>query len=425
MTTINNDPPPLKKPKFFYGYWIVAATFVCAFMDSAAGYYAFSLFVKPLEAAFGWSRGEIMLGWTVRYLAVGLFSPFIGKLVDRYGARKIISVGAGIAGFGFIFLSQISNLLYFYIGWIIVGIAMSATGLIPATAVVSNWFTKRRGTALGVMGIGFGAGGVLSPFIGGYLIPTFGWRASYVALAPLMWILSPLALLVIKTRPAEMGLYPYGVEDSEATAEDTAKGLPPTAKGATLKMALATSTFWLIAVSFLLGSFGETGVTQSQVPYLEDIGFPAAIAATTLAVVGIWSSIGKLIFGWLCDRIPPKYARAIGLGALAAATGILINVRPTSHPALLWIYASIKGFGAGSWLPPMSMLVSTTFGLASYGAIIGMIALAQSIGNGTGPLFAAYLHDIMGSYYWSFNIIIALLVLSIITIVAVRRPKLL
>ena len=222
-----------------------------------------------------------------------------------------------------------------------------------------------------------------------------------------------------------MGLYPYGVEDSEATAEDTAKGLPPTAKGATLKMALATSTFWLIAVSFLLGSFGETGVTQSQVPYLEDIGFPAAIAATTLAVVGIWSSIGKLIFGWLCDRIPPKYARAIGLGALAAATGILINVRPTSHPALLWIYASIKGFGAGSWLPPMSMLVSTTFGLASYGAIIGMIALAQSIGNGTGPLFAAYLHDIMGSYYWSFNIIIALLVLSIITIVAVRRPKLL
>ncbi|MFC1976847.1 MFS transporter, partial [Chloroflexota bacterium] len=407
----------MKKPKVFYGYWIVAATFVCAFMDSAAGYYAFSLFVRPLEAAFGWGRGKIMLGWTVRYLAVGLFSPFIGRLVDRHGARKVIAVGSIIAGLGFVFLSQISHILYFYIGWIIIGMAMAATGLVPATAVVSNWFTKRRGTALGIMGIGFGAGGVLSPLIGGYLIPAFGWRASYVALAPLMWILLPIALLVIKTKPADMGLYPYGVEAPEAAVGDKAKTLPLTSKGATLKMALATSTFWLIAVSFLLGSFGETGVTQNQVPYLEDIGFPIAIAASTLAVVGIWSSIGKFIFGWLCDRIPAKYARAIGLGSLAAATGILINVRHTSHPALLWVYASIKGFGAGSWLPTMSMLVSTTFGLTSYGAIVGMIALAQSFGNGTGPLFAAYLHDIMGSYYWSFNIIIALLVLAIITIV--------
>ncbi len=412
-----------KKPKFFYGYWIVVATFVCAFMDSAAGYYAFSLFVRPLEAAFGWSRGEIMVGWTARYLGVGLVSPFIGRLVDRYGARRVIAIGAIVAGFGFVFLSQMQNIWYFYIGWIIIGIAMAATGLIPASAVVSSWFTKRRGTALGIMGVGFGAGGVLSPLIGGYLIPTFGWRISYLALAPLMWVLFPLALLVIKTKPADMGLYPYGVEAPEAVAEDKAKALPSTSKGASLKMALATSGFWLIAVSFLLGSFGETGVTQSQVPYLEDIGFPAAIAAATLAVVGIVSAIGKFIFGWLCDRIAPKYARTIGLGSLIAATSILVNVRLASPPALLWLYAAIKGFGAGSWLPTVSMLISTTFGLASYGVILGMVAFAQSIGNGAGPLFAAYMYDVTGSYYWAFIIIIALVVVAIIAVVAVRRPE--
>ncbi|MBI3040894.1 MAG: MFS transporter [Chloroflexi bacterium] len=424
MTTIKNYSPSLRKPKVFYGYWIIAATFLGAFMDSAAGYYAFSLFVKPLETAFGWSRGEIMLGWTARFLSVGLFSPFIGRLVDRYGARKIMAVGASIAGFGFIFLSQMSNLWHFYIGWIVLGFSMAATGLIPASAVVSNWFTKRRGIALGVMGIGFGAGGILSPLIGGYLIPTFGWSASYVALAPLMWILLPVALLVIKTRPADMGLYPDGMAAPETAAEDKAKTLLLTSKEATLKMAFATPTFWLIAVSFLLGSFGESSVTQSQVPHLQDIGFPIARAASTLAIVGIWSSIGKFIFGWFCDWMPPKYARAIGLGSLLTATTMLINVRPTSHPALLWGYATIQGFGIGSWLPAMSMLISTTFGLTSYGAIVGMLALAQSIGVGTGPLLAARLYDTTGSYYGAFNITLALLVLAITAIVATRRPKL-
>jgi MFS family permease len=394
-------------------------------MDSAAGYYAFSLFVRPLEAAFGWSRGKIMLGWTVRYLAVGLLSPFIGRLVDSYGARKIIVVGAVIAGLGFIFLSQISNILHFYVGWIVIGIAMAATGLVPATAVISNWFTKRRGTALGTMGIGFGAGGILSPIIGGYLIPTFGWRASYVALAPLMWILTPLALLMIKTKPADMGLSPDGAEAPEAVAEDNAKTLPLTSKGATLKTALTTPIFWLMTASFLLAGFGESGVTQTQVPYLEDIGFPVAIAASTLAVVGIWSSIGKLIFGWFCDRMPAKHARAIGLSSLAIATVILKKVRPTSHPALLWVYATIKGFGAGSWMPTMSMLTSTNFGLTSYGVIMGTLSLAQSFGNGIGPLVAAYLYDTMGSYDWALNIIIALFVVALITILAARRPKLL
>ena len=424
MTTIQSSPS-LKKPKIFYGYWIVAVTFLCTFMDSAAGYYAFSLFVRPLEMAFSWSRGEIMPGWTVRYLAVGLLSPFIGRLVDSYGARKVIVVGAVIAGLGFDFLSQINNILRFYIGWIVIGIAMAATGLVPATAVVANWSTKRRGTALCIMGIGFGAGGILSPIIGGYLIPTFGWRASYVALAPLMWILVPLALLVIKTKPADMGLYPNGVEAPEAVAEDNAKTLPLTSKEATLKMALTKPTFWLVAISFLLAGFGESGVTQSQVPYLEDISCPVAIAASTLAVVGIWSSIGKLIFGWFCDWMPAKYARAIGLGSLAAATGILINVRPASHPALLWVYATIKGFGAGSWMPTMSIHTSTSFGLTSHGVIMGTLSLAQSFSNGIGPLVAAYLYDTIGSYDWAFNIIIALFVVALITILAARRPKLL
>jgi len=411
---------PLKKPKVFYGYWIVVAAFVCAFIDSGAGYYSFSIFVKPLEVDLGWGRGTIMAAWSIRFLGVALSSLFIGKLVDSYGARRIIPIGAFIGGLGFVILTLVSNPWHFYLGWAAIGVGISGSGVIPATAVVSIWFKKRRGTALGIMGVGFGAAGLMSPLVGGYLIPHFGWRASYFALALLMWMLIPLAILVIRSKPADKGLYPDGVEQSEAVAE--VEALPSISEGMTLKKALATSSLWLICISFLISSMAETGITQTQVPYFEDIGFPAAIAATTLAVVGIWSAIGKFSFGWLCDHILAKYARAIGIGFLLGGAVILTSMRATSPAAVMWLYSIIKGFGTGSWLSTMSMLTSTTFGLASYGAIFSVIYILCGVGAGVGPLFAGYMYDIMGTYHGAFIVFIVLLVVAIPIILVVRRP---
>ena len=410
---------PSKKPKVFYGYWVLVAAFICAFVDSGSGYYCFSIFVKPLEADLGWGRGTIMAAWTMRFLAVALSSLFIGKLIDSYGVRRIIPIGALMGGIGFVVLSLARDPGHFYIGWAAIGFGISGSGVIPGTAVVSNWFKKRRGMALGIMGVGFGAAGLMSPFVGGYLIPHFGWRTSYFALALLMWMLIPLAILVIRSKPADKGLYPYGVEYPEAVAEVS----PSTFGGMTLKKALATSSLWLIGISFLISSMAETGITQTQVPYFEDIGFPAAIAATTLAVVGIWSAIGKFSFGWLCDHMQAKYARAIGIGFLLGGASILTSMRATSPAALMWLYAVIKGIGTGSWLSTMSMLTSTNFGLASYGVIFSIIYILNSAGSGVGPLFAGYMYDIMGTYHGAFIVFIILLVVAIPIILVVRRPR--
>jgi len=414
---------PSKKPKVFYGYWMVVVAFLCVFITSGCGVYAFSLFVKPLEADFGWSRGGIMTAFTLFFLVMGGAAPFIGRVVDRYGARGVIAIGALIAGLGFVILSLMDNLWYFYIGYAVTGVGTVAMGPIPATAVVSNWFKKRRGTAIGIMAAGLGAGGfALTPLVGGYLIPNFGWRASYLALALLRWVLIiPLALFVIKTKPADMGLYPDGIEAPEAVAVTEAS--PSASEGLTPKMALATSAFWLIAVAFLLHLFSQLGVLQSQVPHLEDIGFPVAAAATALGVVGLGSLIGKLGFGWLCDRIPAKYACAIGIGLQLLSIIILMNIGPASPLAIIWLYAILFGLGLGSWLPTMSMLVSTNFGLASYGAIFGIITLAQNIGAAAGPLMAGYMYDAMNTYHWAFIIFLALYAIAIPTILAVRHPK--
>jgi len=410
-----------KKPKVFYGYWMIAVTFLCLLVMSGAGNFVYSLFVKPLEADLGWNRGDIMVGFTIFFGMMGVASLIVGRIVDHHGARKVIPAGALVMGLGFVLLSLMNELYLFYLAYVLVGTGAAAMGVVPTSAVVSNWFRRKRGTAIGLMSAGIGVGGmVLSPIFG-YLIPQLGWRNSYLALAVIVWIsIIPLSLLVIRTKPAEKGLYPDNLETAETAT--TTEPLASDSSGLTLKMALTTPVFWLIAVAFLLSNFSNMGAVQAQVPYLDDIGFPAGTAAAALGAVGLGSSIGKVFFGWLCDRIAPKYACAIGLCLQMAAILMLMNVGSASPMVMVWLYALTLGFSVGSWLPTMSMLISTSFGLACYGAIFGVVNFIQSAGTGSGPLMAGYLYDSMHTYHWAFVIFAALYAIAIPAVLLVRRP---
>jgi len=419
----NQRMPLSKKPRVFYGYWIVVAAFSCVFISSGSGYSSFSLFVKPLQADLGWGRGEIMTAFTILMLVQGGLGLFIGRVVDRYGVKRVIGIGALVTGLGFVLVSLSNSLWHFYLSYIVTGAGMAAIGPVPASAAVSNWFKRKRGLAIGIMSAGLGIGGlVLAPLTGGYFIPNFGWRAACLALALLSWvILIPLALWVIKTKPADMGLYPDGIEAPESINMTAAS--PSSTEGSTLRMALSTSTLWIIAAVFLQSCFSHAGVMQSQVPYLQDIGFPVTIAATSMGVAGLGSAIGKPVFGWLCDRIPPKYACAIGLVLQMVSIIIFIRIGPTSPTAMILLYAIVMGIGAGSWLPTASMLTSTNFGLANYGAIYGVVNLFIYIGVATGPLMAGHMYDATGTYHWAFIIFLALYAISIPAILVSRRPR--
>lgn len=413
----------LKKPRVFYGYWVLIAAFLCLFFWAGSAYFGFSLFVTSLEDDFGWGRGEIMAAFTIFYLVQGVASPFVGRMVDRYGVRGVISIGAFVTGLGFVLLSLVDRLWYFYLGWAVVGAGMAAMGTVPTSAAVSNWFKKRRGTAIGILTIGSGIGGfAITPLIGGYLIPHFGWRISYLVLALITCaFIIPLALFVMRTKPADMGLYPDGIEAPQtATAAKTPRSA---AGGLTLKAALTTSALWLIGISFLTSSLGRNAILQNQVPFLEDIGFPVSTAATALGTVALGVAISRLLFGWLCDIMQEKYIWCICLGFHLVAIATLMRVGPASPVALIWLYAITMGLGGGGWLPSLSLLTSSTFGLASYGAIFGMLSFIQSIGIAAGPLIAGYIYDVMDTYHWAFVLSLALCAVAIPAILAVRRPK--
>ncbi len=406
--------------RVFYGYWIVAATFLCLTVAMGAGSFAFSLFVQPLQESMAWTRGQIMAGYTVFFVTMGLVSPMVGRIVDLQGARRIMPLGGLVMGLGFAVLSVMHALWMLYFGYVLVGIGAAGFGSVPCSAVVSNWFKKKRGTAIGLMSSGIGAGGVIIPPVVGHLLGTIGWNGAYFALALMVWlIIIPISLVAIRTRPAELGLYPDNVIEIPG---DSAGGRRSPQDGIPLSMAVATSAFWLIAVSFVLSAFGRMGSLQSQGPNLIDLGFSAATAALALSIIGFGSGIGKFIFGWLCDRTSQKLAGAVGILLQTAGILVILSVTANSSMPAIWVYSLLLGLGAGSWLPILSMLTSDSFGLKYYGSIFGVISLMLNIGTASGPLVAGIMFDSVGTYRSAFLLCLILSIAAVPMILLVKRP---
>lgn len=412
----------MKKSRIFYGYWTLAACFLLNVIGAGCGPISFSFFVTSLEKALDWSRTGIMTAFTIFFICVAISAPFAGRLVHRYGGRRVIALGALSACVGYILLSQMNDLWQYYIGYAFIGFGIAALGPVITTLIVSNWFSRRRGMAIGFMSMGAGtAGMIFTPLVIVYLIPNLGWSNTYLTFAVITGGLAiPLALFVIRTRPADMGLLPDGREAPEISGISEVK--TPAAEGFTMKMALATQAFWLLAVAILF-THSHMGVMQNQIPHLEDLGFPAGIVASAMSIVAVMSTVGTLVFGWLCDKIRVKFASVIGLTLIALSIILLINIKVSSPAWLVWMYATSLGLGIGGWMPTMSLLTSTNFGLVAYGTIFGALNFFQSIGAAMGPILAGYLYDRTDTYDWAFIIIVILVVLGIPLVLAIRRPS--
>jgi len=409
-----------RRSPIFYGYWILVAAFLCNMVTYGCGFYAFSLFVTPLQHDLGWGRGDVMAGFTVFFMMTGLISPQAGRLVDRHGARVVMAVFAVVVAVGFVLLSMASQLWQYYLGYAIVGLGMAGTGPLPTSAVVSNWFEKNRGTVVGLTASGVGVGGlVLAPFVGGVLLPGIGWSHTFLVLGALcVGVVVPLALFVIRTHPEEKGTVAHGSGEGTSRVSNGAGGV----SGVTLRVAIGTAVFWFIVATYVVSHFAQVGAIQNQVPFFEDAGFPVAVSAGALGAVGLSSAFAKFGFGWLCDRIQARFALAIGLGLQLGAVLVLMGISSDSPAAMAWLYAVLMGVGIGSWLPTMSMLVSGYFGLAHYGAIFGAVTIAYSVGSAVGPLVAGKMYDSAGNYEAVFVLFLILFIVSIVSILVSRRP---
>jgi len=407
----------------FYGWWIVAVSAVTLLLAGGIGFYSFGAFFTPLIDEFGWSRAQISLSMSIMGL-IGLAGPLLGTWVDRYGAKRVMLLGALFMGLSFACLGFTFSLYYFYALYFVVAAGQMAILNIPVLTLVSNWFEKRKGLAMGISVAGFGLGGIIMLPLSAHLIDLLGWRWTYPILGITICLaLVPLITLVVKNSPRDIGTSPDG-EKYIAPEKHQRTPVPDSntrIQRWTLPKALKTSTFWIIVLAFMMVFVGTASVIAHAVPFFVGQGFSNQLASTILgSAVGV-SILARIITGYLSDRIPVKYVAVLFFTFQMA--GLLVLIFPGTQvnvPAFVVVF----GLAMGGLFVLEPLTIREYFGLDSFGTIYGGLWAFQTLGWAAGPYITGYIFDTTGSYNLAFIAFIFATLLATVLIMFVRHPRL-
>lgn len=409
--------------RIFYGWYIVAATFVCMWVSAGMGFYAFPIIFVELNKTLGWEMAEVNLGMSIAMVFGGLISPLVGAVLPRLEPKRIIIGGALIMSVSFLLFSRMQTLWQYYLIYIVLAVGWTCTGSLPTAHSVSDWFEKKRGRATGIMMVGVGLGGLSIAPLTRVLIDRLDWETTFVVYAvATSAILVPITALVLRRRPAELGVLP----DGETAADEQESGgvdeePPPTPNGWTLGTAVRTRTFWVISITFILVTFGQTALLLNQVVHFESIGFSPVRASSALGFCAMVGMAGKLFFGWMADRYSARKAMALSFALQAVGTVILIY---TGALGSVWYFVIVWGFAMGGVVALEPLIVAECFGMKSFGVILGVVFVATTIGSATGPPFAGFIFDTRGSYAFAFLVFVITYALGAVLSLLAVPPKL-
>jgi MFS family permease len=376
--------------RIYYGWYIVAACFCLCLLFSGAGFYSFSIFIKPIENEFGWSRSAISLTMSIYLIAGGLAGPLHGRLVHRYGPRRIMILGTLASGACFLLVSLTPSLAYLYTVYALLAVSICGIGIIPVSTLLANWFDKHRGTAIGVSMVGISAGGLLMTPIVGAVNAAFGWKVSFMGIGLLIWAMGlPITLWVIRNGPAQA---------PAVDLKENGRPIPPVRivlSGPRAQTVVRSRAFWCIFFSFFLAPMAQMGVLQHQVPLIMDKGATEALAAAVLGLTAGIGGLGKLGFGRISETWPFRYVVLLCFGLQGLAILILLY---SQSAAAIWVYAVVFGFSMGGIVVLLPMVVGHYWGLLSYGVILGFLFVANSLGGALGTFASGLLYDLLGDY---------------------------
>jgi MFS family permease len=384
---------------------ILLGCLVCQ-MGLGLGGYVFAVFLKPIVTELGWTRTAFAAAGGPFLLAMALASPVVGALTERVGARVVFAIGISGVALGLLLLGTISALWQFYALGFLLGAAATGLGDIPAGAVVTQWFTRRRALALGLVYIGSNIGGMLVPLIATAVTSTSSWRTALWVLAIGGWLLIfPCALWLVRDRREP---------DAEAAAADD----DGAASGLTLAEARRTASFWILAGVLFSFYFYYLGVNHHLVAFLTDQGLSDAEAARRFSAAVAVGIAGKLGIGLLADRLPKQAAIVLNFAVMAAGSIALLFVG--SSPGLLPIFLVVHGFTVAAENVLLPAVVAECFGGRHLAQIYGALMLALLPGGMAGNVYAGWAYDVLGSYWIAFATFAVLNVLSVAALVRLR-----
>lgn len=384
------------RKKFFYGYIVAAASF-CVWMVGFGTTGTFSMFFVPVSTEFGWSRAETALASSLGGIVGSILALVMGWLTDKLGPRLVVSVFGSFLGIGFLALSQMQALWQFHIIYALILPIGTSTLSVPVMATVSRWFAKRRGLMSGLVQSGVGLGGFIISPLTGWLILNYGWRTAYFALGIMCAVGLVTSGLFLRRDPRDMGLLPDGAIEPPAAGGKARPQVP----GLTLRQAIPTGQFWVIAGLFFAFGFCRSTFMAHVAPHVQDLGFSLTDAAMVVAIISVSSIAGRIGMGRVADMIGNRPALMM---SYAVTTVDMIWGLITRDIWGLYLYAFIFGFGWGAQAVLRYPAAAAAFGLRSAGVVMGVLGLFENfLAAAFGVWLAGFIFDTVGNYwpvYW-------------------------
>jgi len=391
---------------YFYGWNIVGAAMVFQSITFGMTIYGFGFWVEPWSAEFGASRGQIMVGITLMNAASAIMSPFVGRALDKYSIRWIVTIGAIVLAAGFLIISTASGIWTVLASYMLmISIAVVLLGPMTASTLVAKWFTHNRGLAIGLSSVGTSLGGFIMPAVIAYMLIEYGWRQAHVYLAIIALIMIiPVSLWIIRNSPEDKGIppekSPEGLDDANGSISETIW---------TTSTVLRDRAFWTIAAALGLMMMAFSGTVPNLVPYALEAGISIANASVMMTLLAGGGILSKIVMGSLADRVDLRYL--IWTNNLLLGAPILLLMGDPSFTGLLVISALI-GLSTGGFTPLIGAAIGTRYGPAAFGRVFGLLnpfTLGFAL---IGPPMMGYLYDSTGSYNLSLQIFTGAIVAS-------------
>lgn len=378
--------------RVYYGWVMLFAVSFTEMTSWGVLYYAFTVFLKPMQSSLGWSTAELTGAFSLALLCSAGAALLIGHLVDRYGTRWLMACGSCAASLLVLAWAVVSNLTLFYLIWVGIGIAMAAVLYDPAFALVATWFRTMRARALTILTFIAGFASVIFVPLAQWLVQMQGWRMALVSLAVLLALITiPLHALLLRRRPEDLGLVP----DGDKPLASTPLASVVDEQSVSTRTALRGDAFWWIAAAFALTMLTSGAMIVHLVPYLINRGYSAGFAASMVGLVGIMALPGRLVFTPLGERFSRRLIIALLFASQAIALVVLLVV-----PGLIGVFGFVAlfGMGFGAIIPARAALVADHYGSTHYARINSILGLFITGARAIAPVGAGILYDVLGTY---------------------------
>jgi MFS family permease len=418
----------------YYGWVVAGACFLVYAMVSPL-ITSFSIFFVAVLRDFQWSRGQLSLSLAIYLVLVGAASPFAGSVVDRFGPRRVMLIGAATTAAALISLSRATALWHFYIGFgVVAALGSAMLQIVPLTTIISNWFVRRRGTAIGIVACGSGAGHIFILPLLQYLIGRIGWRGTYLALGSAVFIV-PTVLIwrFIYVRPEDLGLSAENeqrLKRREVNVIVEVDGGIVQRKGIvrrsqvvildqgwvltdwTVGRAIRTFRLWTLTLVMAMFAAGFFLISVQLVAYLVDKGYGAVFAASVVGLHGLFNVAGKFAGGLLSDRIGREKTLTLSIALFLLCIALLYFAGFAVTPALVYAFAIFYGLSYGMALPALVTAAADLFQGRHFGSILGIIMLGAFAGGAIGTWLGGHLFDLTEAYQTNFALSAMVMLIS-------------